>query len=172
LEELHARLAAALANVPAADAKEPAPTPLPVVHLRFAGAGKVRKVSGSLKAGDGVHGVRLTFEPVGADPDGFRLDGPTLTFTFTTAPASVVGFDVRLDPPGSPVLWTLALDDGPWPEGATFAGPFGLPALASRAGLDGDLARMEATAPALAFVDPTRDLGLFVTRERTPASTP
>jgi len=166
VEELRARLTAALANVPAADAKEPeSPAPLPVVHLRFAGAGQARKVSGTLTAGDGLRGVRVTFEAVGFAREATRLDGPTLTFTLTTAPDALVGLDLRVDPPGAPFVWTLALDDSPWPDGATFSGPWGLPASAARAGLDGDEARAEASARDLPAVDPARDLGLFVTRD-------
>ena len=165
--EMRARLAAALANVRPADAKDPATPPaLPVLHLRFAGGGRLRRVSGRLTVGDGKHGATIVADPVGVAGDALRIDGPTLTLSLTTAPDSLVGLDLRVDPPGAPVAWSLFLDDAPWPERATFAGPFGLPAVASRTGIPGDDARAEVYAPALPVVDPARDLGLFITRDR------
>lgn len=77
-----------------------------------------------------------------------------------------MGFDLRVDPPGAPVTWKLYLDDAPWPEKATFSGPFGLPAVAALNGIAGDDARAEAYAAAFPLVDPARDLGLFVTRDK------
>ena len=174
--EMRARLAAALANVRTADAKDPAgPAVLPVLHLRFAGGGRARRVSGHLDVGDGKHGATISVDPVGVLPDAVRIDGPVVTLALTTTPDALVGLDLRVDPPGAPVTWTLFLDDAPWPEHATFAGPFGLPAVAARAGVTGDEARAEIYAPALPIVDPSRELGLFVTRDRpgdAPAAAP
>jgi arylsulfatase A-like enzyme len=165
--ELQARLAAALANTPAADAKEaPSPAAAPVIHLRFAGAGQARRVSGELHAGDEAHPASLTSSPVGVPPEALRASGATLTFALTTSPDGLVGLDVRTDPPGAPVRWKLFLDDAPWPPRATFAGPFGLPSPACEGGLASDRARVEAYAAALPLIDPGHDLGMFVTRDR------
>ncbi|HEY8040828.1 MAG TPA: sulfatase [Polyangiaceae bacterium] len=168
LAEMHARLAAAVANVPAADAPAATQGPgaLPTVHLRFAGAGAVHRVSGALVVGDGKHGATILLDPFGVARDTLRVDGPRIDFAMATAADALVGFDLRIDPPGAPVAWTLFLDDAPWPDHATFAGPFGLPAVAARAGIAGDDARAEVYAARFPVVDPSRDLGVFVTRDR------
>lgn len=164
--EMQARLAAALGNTPAADADTRAPDPVPTTHLRFAGAGLSRAVSGRLSVGDASHGATLTFEPVGASRTAFVTDGRTLTFALTTSPDGLVGLDLRTEPASAPVQWSLFLDGAAWPGRATFAGPFGLPAAEASHGLTDDDGRLEAYADALPFIDPSRDLGLFVTRER------
>jgi arylsulfatase len=164
--ELKARLAAAVAGVRPADAAPTEQAPLPVVHLRFAGAGRARRVSGAIAVGDGKHGASVFVEAAGIPPEAVRIDGPRVDFALTTAPDAAVGFDLRVDPAGAPIAWKLFLDDQPWPERAVFAGAWGLPAVAARAGLAADDARTEAYAAALPTVDPARDLGLFVTRDR------
>jgi arylsulfatase A-like enzyme len=165
--EMRARLAAALANAPAADvATASGGTPLPTVHLRFAGAGRPRRVSGVITAGDGRRGVVLTVAESGVPGEALRVDGPRVDFALTTSADAAVGFDLRVDPPGAPIGWQLFLDDGPWPDGATFAGPFGLAARAALGGLATDEARSEAYASAPPLIDPQRDLGVFVTRDR------
>ncbi len=165
--ELQARLAAALANTPAADAKDPGGTvAAPTVHLRFTTAGRARRVSGELRVGDEHHGASFTFEPVGVPREALRADGPTLAFALSTPPDALVGLDLRTDPPGAAVAWKLYLDDAPWPAGAIFGGPFGLPAVAAQGGIASDEARTEVYAAGLPVIDPLRDLGLFVTRDR------
>ncbi|HEY8086862.1 MAG TPA: sulfatase [Polyangiaceae bacterium] len=164
--ELKARLAAALANTPAADAPPEPGGPLPVVHLRFAGAGKAHHVTGLVTVGDGKHGAGVFVEAVGMPREGIRVDGPRVDFTLDTAADGLVGFDLRVDPPSAPVAWTLFLDDAPWPAAATFSGAFGLPAVAARSGIAGDDARTEVFAPTFPVVDPAHDLGMFVTRDR------
>ncbi len=161
--EMRARLAAALANVPAADAQQSAPVVgvSPTVHLRFAGAGAVHRVTGVLTAGDDKHPATIAIEPSGTARDAFRVDGSKVDFAFGTAPDAVVGFDIRVDPPTAPIAWRLFLDDVPWPGDATFTGPFGLPANAARTGIATPEARAEVFAPAPAMVDPTHDLGMF-----------
>jgi hypothetical protein len=163
---MRARLTAALANVKAADALQDEPGLLPVVHLRFAGAGRARHVTGSLTVGDGKHGASVFVEAVGAPREALRVDGPRVDFALNTAAEGLVGFDLRVDPPGAPVAWKLFLDDAPWPDQATFAGPSGLPAVACRTGIASDEARAEVYSAALPIVDPSRDLGVFVTRDR------
>jgi len=170
---LRARLDAAMANVPAADASEgPSMTPLPTVRMRFVGAGRVRRIAGTLHVGDGRHAASADVEAAGIDPRAVRVDGARVEFAFRTSPDAPVGFDVRVDPAAAPLTWKFFLDDAPWPEGATFAGPFGLPAHAIRAGVEGDDARAEAYAPNLPVIDPARDLGVFVTRDRRAGAPP
>jgi hypothetical protein len=119
-----------------------------------------------MTVGDGKHGASVTIEPVGVAREAIRVDGPRVDFALQTAPDALVGLDVRVDPAGAPVAWKLALDDAPWPEHATFTGPFGLPAVAARYGIGSDEARAEAFSTTLPVVDPSRDLGVFVTRDR------
>ena len=103
---------------------------------------------------------------MGIAREALRLDGPRLEIALTTAADAVVGFDLRVDPASSPLSWELTLDEAPWPAQATFAGPFGLPAIAANAGIASDEARAEVYSVALPFVDPERDTGMFVTRDK------
>lgn len=164
--EMRARLGAALANQRTADAPKTESPTLPVVHLRFAGAGAVHRIAGAMTVGDGKHGASVTVEPVGVAREAIRVDGPKIDFALQTALEAVVGFDLRVDPPGAPIAWKLFLDDAPWPAHATFTGPFGLPAVTARDGIASDEARAETFAATLPLVDPARDLGLFLTRDR------
>ena len=137
----------------------------------FAGAGEVHRVSGSFSVGDGKHAATVTVDPVGIAREALRaraygVEKTLLDFAFATAPEAPVGFDVRVDPPGTPIAWNLFLDDAAWPAGRTFAGPFGLPAEAAKAGLDSEEARSEVYSPTRPAIDPSRDLGVFFTRDR------
>ena len=171
--EMRARLAAALQNVPVAGSAaaiagpaEDATKP-PVIHLRFAGGGKGRRVSGTLTIGDAKTKARgFTVDPVELGRDALTITGEKASIAFSLSTTAAVGFDIVVDPPGAPVGWDLYLDDQPWPEGAVFGGPYGLLAPTLRHGIAGDEARLFARAIALPPIDPRRDVGLFVTRER------
>jgi arylsulfatase A-like enzyme len=180
--ELRARLAAGLANTPAADAP---PTvsegPPPTLRIRFAGAGQVHRVTGAFTVGDGKHVATATLDPVGVAREAFRVEATpgaagasaarqVIDFAFSTSPEAALGFDVKVDPPGAPITWQLFLDDAPWPDGRIFAGPFGLPATAAREGIASDDARDELYAQAPPSIDPARDLGVFLTRDRRTGS--
>ncbi|MGH7295778.1 MAG: hypothetical protein ACRELB_12620, partial [Polyangiaceae bacterium] len=128
--------------------------------------------TGVLTAGDGKHGASVFVEAVGVAREALRVDGPRVDFAVDTASDGLVGFDLRVDPPSAPLAWKLFLDDAPWPDGATFTGPFGLPAVAARSGIASDEARAEVYATALPVVDPARDLGMFVTRDRPGLAAP
>lgn len=180
--EMRARLAAALNNVPMAgtaasldDGKGEKPT----LHLRFAGGGKAHRVSGAIVVGSPVaNGApfdpkrppaqppTITVEPVGVAKESFRVDAGRIEIALVTVNDFPTGYDIKVDPPGTPITWELYLDDKPWPANALFAGPFGLVATASAAGLVSDEARAEVYSPQLPEIDPVRDLGLFVTRDR------
>jgi hypothetical protein len=108
----------------------------------------------------------IVVEPTGLAKDAVHADGPRVEIAFTMPKNAVVGFDVRVDPPGAPLRWELFLDEAPWPAEYVFAGPFGLAAPSVRAGLTSDDARARAFAPRPPQIDPARDLGLFVTRAR------
>jgi hypothetical protein len=179
VETMKARMAAALANVPAADAPPPpvAEGTPPAIRLRFSGGGQARRMSGAITVGDGAHAASVVVEPSGIALDAVHAGGATgadggaggrtvVEFALTTAPDQAVGFDLRVDPPGTPVTWRVFLDDAPLPEGAVFAGPFGLPAVSGKQGLTSDEARDEAAAGALPLIDAARDLGMFVVRDR------
>jgi arylsulfatase A-like enzyme len=181
--EMRARLEAASKNVAVAGTRAvagagaPAPGPVddpskpPVLHLRFAGGGKERRVSGAFTIGDARTKPRsFDVQPVELGRDAFKLDAATATgrveVAFRTSPNGVVGFDVVVDPPGAPVTWELWLDDKPWPEEAVFGGPFGLLSPVLQKGVASDEARSAAQATAIPTIDPRRDVGLFVARER------
>jgi hypothetical protein len=136
------------------------------VHVRFSGAGQPRRVEGTWTIGDGKHAATTQVEPVGIAREALRLDGPKLEVALTTAADAVVGFDLRIDPPSAAIGWQMTLDDAPWPAGAVYAGPFGLPAVDAKGGIASDAARAEVYAQVLPFVDPERDTGMFVTRDR------
>jgi hypothetical protein len=176
--EMRARLDAALKNVPVAGthAATAAGEALPAVHLRFAGGGRAHRVSGTLTVGapGGAASTEASagpapivrVDPVGVPAESFRIHGNAVEIALTTSDDGVVGADVRVDPPGAPLTWSLYLDDQPWPERLVFAGPFGLSAVAARHGIVTDEARAEVYAPFLPEIDPARDLGLFVARDR------
>ncbi len=179
--ELRARLVAGLANTPAADAAPAAPSgPPPALRVRFVGAGQIHRVAGTLTVGDGKHPVVVGVDPAGIAREALRVQTlaaspaapgaaaaarEVIDFALSTSPEGLLGFDVKVDPPGAPIAWQLFLDDAPWPDGHTFAGPFGLPAIAAREGIASDEARDEVYAPSLPAVDPARDLGVFFTRD-------
>jgi hypothetical protein len=173
--DLKARLVAGLGSAPAADTAAEPHGPMSRLAVRFAGAGQVHHVTGTLTVGDGRHLVTALVDPVGVAREAMRIAsadaGPSeppravVDFALDTAPEALVGFDLRVDPPGAPVTWQLFLDAGPWPEGRVFAGPYGLPAVAARTGVTSDEAREELFALAPAPADPGRDLGVFLTRD-------
>ncbi|MDP9152313.1 MAG: hypothetical protein M3O36_20500, partial [Myxococcota bacterium] len=119
-----------------------------------------------LRVSEVTHGGSLRVRPAGVPAEAFRLAGATFDFAFATSPDALVGFDVLVEPPGAPIRWQLFLDDGPWPAKATFTGPFGLPAVAAAGGVESDDARAEVYAGAFPLVDLSRDLGVFVTRDK------
>src|SRR5262249_19027369 len=60
----------------------------------------------------------------------------------------------------------LYLDDQPWPVAGVFGGPYGLVAPALQKGGAGGDARRVAQASSPPTIEPRRDVGLFVARER------
>ncbi|MEI7891748.1 MAG: sulfatase [Myxococcales bacterium] len=164
--EMRARLRAALANVPVAgEALATTVSDTATLHWRFAGGGRVHRVSGTLQAGTSREPARVEVEPIGLAREAFGK-GAKVDFAFTTVAEQVVGVDFRIEPSRAEVRWTLFLDDEPWPEGRLYAGAFGLLATASRGGLTSEDAVAEVYSPVLPEVDPLHDLGLFVTRDR------
>jgi hypothetical protein len=119
-----------------------------------------------LTAGDEKHPASVTVESAGVPRDALRVLGARLDFALTTPEDATLGFEVRVDPPGAPIAWQFFLDGAPWPESATFVGPFGLPAVAATRGIATGEARDEVYAPAPPLIDPARDLGVFVTRDK------
>ncbi len=176
--DLAARLAAGLANTPAADAASEAHPPPAKLSARFVGAAQTHRVSGTLTVGDGKRAVTVHVDPAGialedvrvaASPEATAAPRAVVDFSLATSPEAAVGFDLSVDPPGAPVVWQLFLDERPLPEGRLFAGPFGLPAVAAREGVTSDEAREELYATDLPPIDPARDFGAFFTRDAPPA---
>ncbi len=170
LKEMHARLQAALKNVPVAGSDEARRTPDPArgpgkatVRLRFAGAGASRRVAGILTVDRGIF---TAVTPVNCDAGSLRHDGGKLEIALVTARDGAVGFDLVTEPEAAPIAWRLYLDDAPWPDGHVYCGPYGLFSTLVGGGLGTDDARAAAYAEALPPIDPVRDLGLFVTRDK------
>ena len=150
--ELRARLAAALANVPAADARPGGELHPPVTRLRFAGGAVPHRITGTIHAKDAA----LT--PVALGSDAFHQEGDRIDVAFRTDPTTMVGFDLG----AGTATWDFWLDDEPLHD--VFGGPYGLRAPALEHGVMTEDARTVARAPALPIVDPRHDRGLFVVR--------
>jgi arylsulfatase A-like enzyme len=175
---LRGALADALATSTAADAlgseslagsrHVPSDPPPPAkVHLRFAGAGGSRRIALVIRveAEAGATVPRLHATAVNVDPDAIRATPSVIELSATTLPGALVGIDLEVSPATTPLAWEISLDDAPLPPRLLHAGPFGLAAPRLAGGLrDGD-ARSIATSDALPYIDPGRDLGLFVTRD-------
>ena len=175
--EMRARLTAALANAPVAGSQASTEAPSPADKLataqrglyrfRFVGAGAAHRISGAVHvrpAGDaaGAEPPTLTTVPVGVDPEALHVNGADLEISLSTAPDASLGFDLQVQPEGAVVTWDLFEDDQPWPAEQAFAGPFGLRSPAAlHGGASAAVAGFAAAEPA--FVDPSRDRGLFVT---------
>jgi hypothetical protein len=174
--EMRARLTAALTNTPvagsaAATAGEGSGK-RPAIRLRFVGGAQARRVSGSITIGDAKRkAISFTIDPVELGRDSLKLAGDRATLALTTSAASAVGFDITVDPPATPVTWDLYLDDAGWPAESVFGGPYGLLAPGLRAGMTSDEARGVAASAFLPSIDPRRDVGVFVTRDRGGDST-
>lgn len=167
--EMKARLEASLENAAVAGATTgtaEAQKPL-TLQLRFVGGAQPRRVSGTITIGSTKVAARqYEIAPVELGHDAFRAEGGRVDIALRTSPSAPVGFDIVVDPPGTPITWELWLDDEPWPEGAVFGGPYGLLSPVLRNGVANDEARAAAHAWALPMIDPLRDVGLFVVRER------
>jgi arylsulfatase A-like enzyme len=166
--EMRARLEAAKKNVAvagtqaAARSDSVAPDAAPV-SLRFAAAGRTKRVSGTLTLGD-ARARFVSVTAVGAPPEAVHAADGKVELALVTAPDALVGLDLRVDPPNAPLAWELYVDEAPLTR--VFAGPFGFAAPALTKGITTDEARALAYSPVLAQTDPSRDDGLFVTRAR------
>jgi arylsulfatase A-like enzyme len=165
LAEMRARLDAALHEVPASGAAAPPPSKSEAgaVTLRFAGGGAAHRISGAVWVD---RGATLNAKPVGIGADALRATGSRVDLAFSTLPDASVGLDVEATPSGAPLHWDLYVDDRKLTPAEVFAGPFGLGAPALALGITTDEGRSLAFSPKLSFLDPRRDFGLFVTRER------
>ena len=163
--EMRARLNAAKRDVPVAgSAASPGQGNEPTaVSLRFAGGGVTRRISGSLSVDAGV---TLEVKPVGLGSEAVRGGSPRVDVAFSVGPDATVGFDVVVTPGASALHWELFVDDKKLEASEVFAGPFGLAAPSLVAGLVTDDARALAFSRRPPLLDPRRDVGLFVTRER------
>ncbi len=171
VDEMKGRLAAALANAPLAGVRTPqdaaaASEAAPRLRMRFVSAGVSRRISGTIAIGDAARRAqRMEVSPVELPSEAIRRNGAVLELAFRTSPDKPVGLELEVEPPSTPVSWSLWLDDAPWPRSAVFAGPYGLPTDALYMGMMSTTAPSELRAAALPFMDPRRDFGLFVTRE-------
>jgi len=163
--EMRARLEAASKNVRVAGAAELAGVEPATVRLRFVGGATSRRVSGTIRVGGGsTKPTSFEVHPIELGHDAFHLGGDKIEIAVRTSPSGAVGFDIVVDPPGTPITWDLWLDDGPWPENGVFGGRFGLPSPALHEGVASDEARWAARSAELPMIEPGRDVGLFVVR--------
>lgn len=174
--EMRARLDAALKNeavagtaAAIAPAAATADKKLPVIRLRFASAGRAHRVSGTITIGSEKEPSRSSsVVPIDLGFDSFKLAGKASERVEVAihAPAGVVGFDITVDPPTTRVTWDLYLEDKPLGDDAVFGGPYGLLMPTLRRGISEDAARLAAQATFLPPIDPRRDFGIFVVRDR------
>jgi hypothetical protein len=190
VNELRARLEAAQKNVPVAGSHEAAgepqvaapaapagsssgsasaagspPTNAPpaedkgAVHLRFAGGGAPHRISGKITSK-----ADLAATPIGLSPDALKTNDHEIELACVTAQDTAVGIDLAVKPPGTPLAWQFFVDDVPLQR--VFAGPYGVAARDMLTGLTNEDARVRAEAEEMPLIDPRRDFGLFLTRER------
>ena len=166
--EMRARLDAAIHSAPvagsaAAHSGAGEAAGVTTVTLRWAGRGLAHRVTGAIWADAGV---TLRARPVGLGPESVRGASPRMDIAFQSPGDAVVGLDVEVSPGGSAVHWDLYVDDKKLEPADVYAGPFGMTAPGVLHGIVTDDDKLAAFSPAPAEVDPRRDLGLFVTRER------
>ncbi|MFO0638175.1 MAG: sulfatase [Polyangiaceae bacterium] len=161
--EMRARLASALKNVaPAGSVAAPLKKEeLPYLHARFAGAGKTRAIRGRVTV---EKGEVTDLVPVGIAKDALRVVPGGFEIDCLTAPLDVVGFDLLTSPPSADVSWSFTADGGPL--AAAYGGPFGVARAGLEAGVRGEAMRQALRAGRFPEVDPRRDDGLFVARDR------
>ncbi len=141
---------------------------LPSLRLRFSGAGAAHRVEGSIRPHqrEGATPAKLSATLVGLSAASLRRSGSSLQLSFSTRPGALVGVDLVVDPPTTDLSWQFKLDGKPWPATRVYAGGFGLRAENLADGVQGPAGRLRAGADMQPEVDPERDLGLFVTRDR------
>lgn len=169
VQELRARFDAAQKNVPVAGSKEArgeapkAPADdTGAVHLRFAGGGAPHRIVGKITSTGRIVATAIG----GSGPDALKAQEHEVELALVTAQDTAVGVDLAMTPPHAPLTWQLYMDDVPLPESRVFAGPYGLVAKDMVLGISTEDARTRAQAEDMPLIDPRRDFGLFVTRER------
>ena len=139
-----------------------ADSPGGMVRLRFATAGKIADLRGTLKlVGEGR--LKVTADAVAAaitsiGPNEFQV-------ALQSRQNALVGIKLFVEPADADVKWQWRVDDSPWPSSAFFGGPLGVSLPKLSEGLksaDSD----ELVAAQLPYVSASRELGLFVAREQ------
>lgn len=163
-----ARKSAALAGSRHITKEEPHPSRL---HLRFAGAGKSRRFTVSIESPPPEKNAPVPswkVEPIGLDPEAVVVTERSLTAAITTPRSGApIGFDLLVDPPATPLVFRFTLDDKPIEASSAlvFAGPWGLAAPSLVGGIRTADDRLLATSETTPYIDPLRDLGVFLTRD-------
>lgn len=160
VKDLRARLELALATKKQAteEAKQGA---APLVMVRFAGAGKVRRVIATITV---KGGKSLAFAPFGIPKEAVVPGQAMLKLDAVTAKEALVGLDLEVVPELAPVEWTFRFDDKTLLDDMVFGGPLGVTVPGLARGILDAGTRTFAGARAFPFVDPTIDDGVFVVR--------
>jgi len=161
VDEMKARLRAALEGSETADEKTEASAAPPKIQIRFAGAGALRRVHATFTA---TGATALTVNGVGIPPEAIRVTKDTFELATTTAADALVGVDFTVVPASVAVRWSFSFDDKPLFDDSVFGGVLGVTTPGLAKGLFEPATRIAVGARALPFVDPTIDRGVFVVR--------
>ncbi len=134
-------------------------------HLRFAGEGRARRVSITLRARTSDESAaKLSVRGVLVDAPEIRVAGAEADAAFSTLPRDLVGLEVEVSPSSARLEVEVTFDDRPLPAERVFSGRFGLstPPLA-RGVLDAEGRRL-ATAESVPALDPALDWGMLIVR--------
>lgn len=131
------------------------------VHLRFATAGRIAELSGTLRlVGEG----KLTVQAADCLASVTSVGTNEYRIATRSKSESTVGFDLLLEPANADIKWNWQLDGAPWPRNAIFVGSLGIVASELAEGLpsaDSD----KLVAPQLPYVSARQELGFFITRD-------
>jgi arylsulfatase A-like enzyme len=162
VEEMRARLKAALAGAATADAApEPESSKPPRIELRFAGGGGAHRLLATIRA-PGATSIVAT--PVGIGNEAIRTTEGVVELATTTAKDALLGIDLVVTPPSTPITWTFSWDDKPLGDDAFFGGVLGVSARGLAKGLPDAFMRFAVAAKSMPWIDPEIDRGVFVIR--------
>ncbi|MGZ3448722.1 MAG: sulfatase [Polyangiales bacterium] len=162
VEEMAARLKAAIAGAATADAPAEIETGKPPrIELRFVGAGGAHRVLATIKA-PGATSIVAT--PIGLASEAVRTAGGVVELAATTAKDGTLGIDLIVIPATTPITWSFSWDDKPLGDEGFFGGVLGVTSPGLAKGLPDALLRAAVAAKAMPWIDSEIDRGVFVIR--------